>query len=405
MQTDEIMRIPLKGLAFLLISFVPFACTEDIFEPIVPEVYESSTLLTSRTQAEIQAFVKSRNLPIPAEAILSGVDVYTVTYKTTLDGDTILASGLVILPQSKVALGMLSFQHGTIIAHDEAPTETPPGSELMTFYAAMAGPGFIGVVPDYIGFGASKDKLHPYYVEEPTANAVIDNLKAARELALLNQLNFTGRLFLAGYSQGGYATMAAHKSIEQDGLEHFDLVASFPAAGGYDIKGVQEFFFEQQTYSQPFYIAFVALSYKTYIGWTQPLTDFFQPDYATKIPGLFNGQYSSGDINGQLTTDIPALINAELLTGINTETKFNYINEAFAANSLTNWTPTKKMFMYHGDLDITVPYQNSVDVYDKFIQNGASPQAVSFSTLPFATHTSGVTPYLIAFINEVLELK
>jgi pimeloyl-ACP methyl ester carboxylesterase len=399
------MRIALKGFSAVLLCLICFACKEEAVEPIVPQTYESSTLLTSRSRSELQAFVKSRNLPISAEEIRSGVDVYSVIYNTTLDGDTILASGLVILPQTKDAVGMLSFQHGTIIAHSEAPTETPPGSDLMSFYASMASLGFVGVVPDFIGFGASEDRLHPYYLEKPTADAVVDNLKAARELAMLNELNFNGRLFLAGYSQGGYATMAAHKSIEENGLENFDLIASFPSSGGYDVKGVQEFFFQQQTYSQPFYIAFVALSYKTYLGWSQPLTDFFQPDYAAKIPGLFNGQYSSEEINNQLTTDIPDLINPDLLSSIDTDPRFNYINDAFTANSLTDWTPHVKMFMFHGDLDITVPYQNSVDVYNQFIQNGASPDVVSFTTLPFATHSSGVTPYIIAFINRLLILR
>jgi pimeloyl-ACP methyl ester carboxylesterase len=399
------MRAFLNRLFVILLCIAPFGCKEDLVDPIVPEVYETSSLLTSRTQEQIRAFVSSKGLPIASDEIRSGVDVYKVTYKTTMDGDNILASGLVILPQTSAGVGMLSFQHGTIIAHSEAPSETPPSSDLMSFYAAMASPGFIGVVPDFIGFGASKDLLHPYYLEKPTADAVVDNLKAAREFALLSGLNFNGKLFLAGYSQGGYATMAAHKSIEENGLENFDLIASFPSSGGYDIKGVQEFFFEQQTYSQPFYIAFVAQSYRTYLGWQQPLTDFFQASYATKIPGLFNGQYSSGDINGELTEEIPSLINPDLLQNINTDPKYDYINEAFIDNSLTDWTPKVKMFMYHGDLDITVPYQNSVDVYNHFIQNGASPQVVSFTTLPYATHSSGVTPYLIAFINKVLELK
>lgn len=399
------MRTALKVFSVIILCFFVVSCSENEVEPIVPEVYESSTLVTSKTQSEIQAFVKSRSLPIPAEEIKSGVNIYKVTYKTTLYGESILASGLVILPQTNAALAMMSFQHGTIIAHSEAPSETSPTNDIMLFYGAMAAPGFIGVVPDFIGFGASKDKLHPYYLEKPTADAVIDNLKAARELALLNGLSFNGRLFLAGYSQGGYATMAAHKSIEENGLENFSLIASFPSSGGYDIKGVQEFFFEQDTYDQPFYIAFVAISYKTYLGWSQPLTDFFQPAYATKIPGLFSGQYSSSAINGQLTTDIQALINTDLLQNINTDSRFSYINTAFAENSLTDWTPKTKLYMYHGDLDITVPYQNSVDVYNKFIQNGASKDIVTFTTLPFANHGSGITPYLIALINQLLVLK
>lgn len=388
-----------------LVLFICFACKEDEVDPIVPEVYKTSTLVASKSQAEIRSFVKSRNLPLPESEIRSGVDIYRVTYKTTLYDDEITASGLVILPQTQESVAMLSFQHGTIIAHSEAPSETSPTNDIMLFYGAMAAPGFVGVVPDFIGFGASKDKMHPYYLEEPTASAVIDNAKAAREFALLSGLKFDGRLFLAGYSQGGYATMAAHKSIEENGLDHFNLIASFPASGGYDIKGVQEFFFDQDSYSQPFYIAFVAMSYRTYLGWTAPLSDFFQTTYAEKIPGLFNGQFSSGDINAELTTEIKALIDTDLLANINTDPSYEYINDAFVDNSLTDWTPKVRMYMYHGDLDVTVPYQNSVDVYNHFIANGAATNVVTFKALPYATHSSGVTPYIIELINTLLVLK
>lgn len=378
---------------------------EDPEIQIIPEVLEEFQLLTSKSQQEITDFIKGTGLPLPSSEIKSGVEIYKITYLTELNGQSITASGLVILPTSQEPVGMLSFQHGTIVAHDEAPSETPVTSNILMFYAAMSAPGLIGIVPDFIGFGSSKNVVHPYYLEKPTADAVIDNLRAGRELALLNKLNFNGRLFLAGYSQGGYATMAAHKSIEENGLEDFTLIASFPSSGGYDIKGVQEYFFEQDYYDQPFYLAFVAFAYRTTLGWTQPLTDFFQQPYADAIPGLLNGTYSGGEINAQLTSDIQQLVSPHILANINSDTKYDYINNAFAENSLTDWTPKIKMYMYHGDFDVTVPYQNSVDVYQKFIARGASPDVVKFTTLPFANHGSGVTPYLIAFINQLLLLK
>ena len=90
------------------------------------------------------------------------------------------------------------------------------------------------------------------------AFAVIDLLKAAAELSQQQGITFNGELFLAGYSEGGYATMASHKAIEENGLDGFTLIASFPAAGAYDIKGVQETIFEQTTYDEPHYLAYIA---------------------------------------------------------------------------------------------------------------------------------------------------
>lgn len=401
------MRSTLKLHTFLaVILFVLAGCDNDQPAPqIIPEVLEGSSVVVSKTQEDISNFIKKRGLPVPTDQIKSSVTVHKITYKTTFNGQPITASGLVILPDTDEEVGMLSFQHGTIASHDEAPTLTSGSSDLMLFYSAMATPGLIGVVPDLIGFGASSDVLHPYYIEKATADAVIDCLKAARELALVNGMQFNGRLFLAGYSQGGYATMATHKAIETDGLENFNLIASFPSSGGYDIKGVQEYFFEQTTYSDPFYMAYVALAYKTYLGWAPPISNLFKEPYATKIPSLFDGNKTAGDINKELTTSIPDLIQADILAKIDSDPKYDYINEAFEENSPTNWVPKVKMYMYHGDIDVTVPYQNSVDVYNQFIAKGASKDVVKFTTLPFSNHSSGVTPYLVHFMNELLTLK
>ena len=76
----------------------------------------------------------------------------------------------------------LTFAHGTITANRDAPSELSI-VDIETFvYAAMASTGFITLVPDFIGFGSSRKIMHPYYVEETSALAVIDGLRAVREL-------------------------------------------------------------------------------------------------------------------------------------------------------------------------------------------------------------------------------
>jgi hypothetical protein len=61
--------------------------------------------------------------------------------------------------------------------------------------------------------------------------------------------------------------------------------------------------------------------------------------------------------------------------------------------------------MYHGDADITVPYENSVSVYNHFIANGASQSVVTFTPLPGEDHGSGIYPYLEHLIEKVTDLQ
>ena len=399
------MRVKFNRFLFfsvVVISQLLPGCKEDHVKPANNFLLSSQNILT-RTAAEIRGLLTGTTLSaLPTADVI----LYKITYKTSYKDQEIIASGLVALPKTTQGVPMVSFQHGTIAAHAEAPSVLPVTSQELIVYTGLASIGFIAVVPDFIGFGSSSAFLHPYYVEDVTASAVIDMLKAAKELAAEQNINFNGKLFLAGYSQGGYATMATHKSIEQNGLPGFNLIASFPAAGGYEVKAMQEYFFGLPTYREPFYIAYVAVAYKThYAGWTRPLSDFFAEPYATRIPGLFDGNKNGSLINYELTNSIPDLISADLRANINTDPKYKYAVDAFHENSLVDWKPAIKMFMYHGDADVTVPYNNSVITLNKLLSNGASASVVTLTKLTGADHGSGVIPYIQNFVPKMISLK
>jgi fermentation-respiration switch protein FrsA (DUF1100 family) len=153
-------------------------------------------------------------------------------------------------------------------------------------------------------------------------------------------------------------------------------------------------------------MAYVALSYQSYYDWDdQSLSDFFNEPYATNIPSLFNGTNGAGTINAQLTDNITELIQEDLISNIDTDPQYAYLVNAFEENSLTDWTPTIPMYMYHGDADTTVPYENSVSTYNQLLDNGASASVVTFTTLPGADHGSGVVPYIEDFIGKLLALR
>jgi len=395
---------PKACLSIVLICLVSFSCKND--NDVAPErVLISADNVLNRSSSEMQALLARADLSIDLSILKYNVDIYKITYKTTYNGQDITASALVSLPVKAPSASIVSFQHGTIAAYSQAPTALQLYDSESVLYSALAAPGFISVAPDLLGFGASKSVLHPYYVEDPTASAVRDAIRAARDLASDKGVNFDGKLFLAGYSQGGYATMATHKSIEADPLEGIQLVASFPSSGGYDIKNMQEYFWGLEGYEQPFYLAFVAQAYKTTFGWSQPLTDMFNEPYADKIPTLVNGTKTNGQINDELTSNIADLVNADILAHINTDAKYKYIVDAFVDNSVTDWKPTIPMFMFHGDADITVPYSNSVVTYNKLIANGASTSVVTLTTLEGADHYSGIFPYIDLFFPKMLSMK
>jgi len=372
-------------------------------EPEDKSVLIESTLVYTASAAQIKLLAQFSGFGLNINEFKYDANVYKVTYKTTYNSEDITASGLIVLPKTTDEVAMISFQHGTITDHDDAPSNFSESDPNALLYGALSSSGFITVIPDYLGFGSSSSVLHPYYVEELTASAVRDMLSAAKELAVEKEIHFNKKLFLAGYSEGGYATMAVHKSIEEEDPEDFELVASFPGAGAYNIAEMQNYLFGLTSYDDPSFIAYLIRAYEVTFEYTTIRAIFFKEPYASKIPGLFDGTKSSAEINSQLTTNLSDLFPGDLNEKLS-EPGNAYINDAFEANSLTDWAPNTKMFMYHGESDTTVPYENSLSTYESLISNGASESVLTLIPLS-GDHNSALQPYILDFVPKLWALR
>ena len=387
----------LKHLIFLL--FFIFSCSN---EEINNVHLDGWTKLFSITKENILTVVGQSDFDNLRDYLKYDISVYTITYFTTYKGSKIRASGLVAFPDSNTGMPILNFNHGTTSLHSDAPTE-----DLLqySFFSNAASAGYIFVIPDYLGFGVSENIFHPYYRSDITGQTVVDMILATKELALKEGYNFNGDVFLSGYSEGGFATMAAHHNIENKNYSGINLVASAPAAGGYDITGMLNYFIGLETYHEPYYIAYVAMGYKSSYDWDLPLNSIFNDKYADILPDYFNGKYSGSEINSVLNDTISVLLTSNFINNTFSDPNLKIIVDAFDENSLDSWTPKAKMFMYHGTADVTVPYQNSVDTYDKFIMNGASTSTIEFIPLQGENHSSGSIPYIMDLFDRFNELK
>lgn len=383
-----------------------FSCSdkEDPAPPAAEDVLVEANITGGRTAEELKFLVQLSGRDLDPDLITFDVDVYDVVYMTTYKGTQIKASGLVLLPKTTAPTPMISFQHGTIVRQADAPSQQSNTSLEVISYAALASTGLITAVPDYIGFGESSAIFHPYYIEEPTTTAVIDLLRAATALARQKDIAFDGRLFLAGYSQGGYATLATHKALETEPIEPFNLVASFSGAGGYDVTALQEHFFALETYNDPHYLAYVGLSYQSHYDKPDLLIHLFNEPYASRIPTLFDGVNGASDIKSELTNDISALIAPEVLTNSDDETNL-FLREKFEENSLTDWVPSRPVFLYHGDADTTVPIANTELTYNTLLANGASAETVQLIVLPGKDHSSGIEPFIEDVVKRLDALR
>ena len=231
--------------------------------------------------------------------------------------------------------------------------------------------GYIFVESDFLGLGVS-EMLHPYHLKDVTASTVIDMLIASKQFCdNFANVQYNDQLYLAGYSEGGYATMAAVKEIEENYSNEISITASFPMAGAYDLSGTMvDLMLLEEPYPDPYYLPYFVLSYieKYSMG---EVEDFFLPEYAEILPELFNGDFSGGYINSFLP-DIPIhMMKPDVVEEFSINE--NYIfRQHLEENDLWNWSPLNPMYLFHGMADESVPVENTIITYDHFIANGST---------------------------------
>ena len=246
-----------------------------------------------------------------------GYDAYKVSYNTyDLKDNRIKVSGVVTLPTLNGAdkntidrlnkikskgLSIVLVCHSTIFSNKKAPSVRAKESKYPTIVSSVysGGGGFITAIPDYIGFGDSKDKLHPYLIKKPSVNAVIDMLKATIKFAKQNSIKLSGDIYISGYSQGGYVALASLKALEDRG---YKVRIAMPMAGSYLLDYTGKALLSQESYLSPSYSADLLYSYAIYYSIKED--KLINSKYSKNLKELFSGKYDKKYIDNRLTNNL-----------------------------------------------------------------------------------------------------
>ncbi|QGY42338.1 prolyl oligopeptidase family serine peptidase [Maribellus comscasis] len=339
------------------------------------------------------------------EKVQHGVLVYKITYNTSFEGQLKSASGLVCIPTGEGSFPIMSYQNGTNTLNSNAPSENPD-YELYLLLEAVASTGFVVVIPDYLGFGESSDMFHPYLDKESSNKSVLDMLRAAQELAENHiDTELSGDLYIAGYSQGGWATLQLQKEIENKYSGEFNLKASACGAGPYDLNYINEYITAQTTYPMPYYLGYMFNSYVNLGDITTPVDEVFKEPYASKILSLYDGSKSGEEINAELTTNISNLLTANYISNFETDEQYASVVSTLEVNSISAWATTTPTLLIHGLADSYVPSKVSTDIYQEFLSLGVSLNQVTWLGLPETDHIGGIVPSGLASVSWFLQLE
>jgi hypothetical protein len=319
------------------------------------------------------------------------VKAYRIEYRTVdLNEIPIIASGLLIVPVKNDTLPIVSYQHPTCFTKSEGAY-----SDIASIFAEGYGPALYGMavfISDYIGFGASSAAFHPYLIKKAYGNACVDMLRAGCSFFDSSSIKYDKNIFLMGYSEGGYATIALANEIEQYYNGEFSIKACSAGGGAYNIIKTTEYYTNADTAAYPAYLAYVLKSYKEYFNIGIGIDAVFNMPYSARIDSLFDGYHSGEEINEALSYKPQELFRASFINGFN-GSEFQSLKNPLTSNSIYEFLPEAPLLLGHAKYDECVPYFNSLDFYNSLMENGKTNVVMIDNNSPAMRHAAYATEW------------
>ena len=346
-----------------------FALPSYATDPAPAAYLVSYTLVKSHTKKTINALWKKNKVPKIALPVKHEVDIYELIYKVQwIDGTWRNASGIYYVPKTKKAVPYMMFGHGTQIHKARKITDNDAQQFICLAHATD---GYAAMYPDYYGIGKGEGK-HLYQHAWSEAHAFIYMLMAVDELNKELNLEHNSQLFLTGYSQGGHAAFAAHKYLEKLDDPRFQVTASSPMSGAYDMTGEQEKYMFQE-YPRPFYLPYLMLSYqKAYnIYEADNPYDAFAAPFDTLFPSFFEGndQKTLEELDKLLPKIPMKVVDPKFIAEYQADDNHPF-KVRLRENNLTDWNPEAPVQLCYCKGDKEVSYKNSEVAYEQMTARG-----------------------------------
>jgi hypothetical protein len=313
-----------------------------------------STVTTGDLLLELSAAINQPLLALSG-APLCDIAVYHLEYVTVgASNEPTTASSALMVPGGLDARcrgdrPILLYSHGTTTnrTFNMADLHDAQNAEGLSLAALFAAQGYIVVAPNYAGYDTSTLRYHAYMNADQQSKDMIDALTATRLAlpaagALITR--DSGRLFITGYSQGGYVAMATQRAMQAAGMT---VTAGAPMSGPYAMAA----FFDAVVAGQvdggaPVFTTLLLTGYqRAYGNIYTSASEVFEAQYANGIESLLPGRITRGDLYAQGKLPQYALFSATppdpIYAGITPATQPAYLAPVFAlgfgnGNLLTN---------------------------------------------------------------------
>lgn len=331
--------------------------------------------------------------------VRSAIELSGIYPSVDIDGNPVTLSGKVILPGKGPIKRYILVSHYTITSNAEAP------SNIFSLEGLLVNLGYALIIPDYLGYGVTADRIHPYLVMDITARNVLDMYDAV--VPFLHAAGYAPQyndIYLMGYSQGGAVTMAVQYYIEHFGRTDIKIRRVFAGGGPYDVKATYDRFVETNHASYPCAVPVMVQGMIVGNKLELDMRALMAPYIYKNLDEWVNSKrYTTGQINALLGTNV----TSELLTplGMNrTSKEVSELYKAMVNNSILSysWSPKAPVFIMHSIDDDVVPYENATRAKSKW--NGAN---IQYSLGHFGGHVATCMRFILTvqtlLINDEAE--
>lgn len=372
----------MKALIFSLLIVLPFL---SISQRLINYSY-----LNYYTDSAVNSYLSYKGLDTNIFSS-NNIESYSITYHTTDGkGSPTVASGAVYIPikPNCYSAPILIYDHGTQFNLQACPSNGAYYTKGLRF----SGTGFITVMPDYIGLGVNND-IQTYHHAETEAKSSIDLTRAVREFLLIHgKIQDNKEIYITGYSQGGHAAMATNKYIQENSLiDEFNVVASAPLSGAYDLSKTQrDFVFETPYYSVPLFLPNILIGYESvYSNLYNNYSDMFDSPYDSIYEVNVTNKTTSG-IFWQFNTPSNTydFMQDSVIQNMLADTfsLSHPVNLALKNNNVYDWGPQNPMRILYCSSDNVVSPTNSLFTLDTMTSLGAiDVESINVSS----THSHG----------------
>ncbi len=266
--------------------------------------------------------------------------------------------------------------------------------------AVFAGHGYLLIAPDYLGYGVS-DRAHDYYLADNMAMVVRDCIRAATTAIAGGAPAAPSDLFLAGFSEGGYAALAAHRLLETAPIIGLTLRASAAVAAPGDLAGagLAGALTGGSSYCS-LYIAWLATTYARH--YREPLGSVLTPAWAEVVGSLFDGTHDADQTVAALPSTPRELLHPAFLTAYDGNMDHWFLAR-LRENGLLDWAPRAPVRVYYGTNDADVTPMQAELLQEHHQARGGNTTAVCVGDVDHDGTILLAAPLLREWFDELTE--